>query len=153
LRMVKNNTGAILDLSAEKDRMYLNLFIEKMSPYIESTGRAKSNAEKQFNEAVSKDIEGTVSLGCMFPLIIGFGFLFFTNGFPFQSPLSFLISVLSTLAPLFLAVVIEKLTAKDRKIKVENLKRIKANTVAEADDKLQWAMSDFRNKHQSIIDV
>jgi hypothetical protein len=153
LQMIKNNTNVKLDLSIERDRIYLNQFIEDVSPYIESTNKARSDAEKQFNEAVNKENEGIAALGCSFPVMIGFFFLFFTKGFPFQSPSSFLICILSTLAPFLLAVVIEKLTAKQRKIKIENLKRIKANTIAEAEDKLQWAMSEFRNKHQSIIDV
>lgn len=146
LQTIEKNTNVKLDLSMEKHRTYLNKFIQNISPYTESTAKAISDAKKQFNQAVGKEYESetvailAISIIFVFPLVGSF-------------TQSLLISFLSTIATIiFGAVATGESVAKKRRIKVEKLKRIEANTIAEADNKLQWAMSEFRNSHQSLID-
>jgi ABC-type multidrug transport system fused ATPase/permease subunit len=148
LQMIENTTNVKLDLSMEVDRTYLNQFMKEVSSFIEYVSRARSDAEKKFNESVAKESEGTIALGCTIPLAIGFSFLFFTNGFPFQSLFTFFISLVITIAPMFIALAIQKLTKKQRDKKAQKFKAIKENTVAEAENKLQWAISEFRDKYQ-----
>lgn len=147
LQMIKNTTNIKLDLSIEIDRTYLNQFVKEVSPYIEYASKARSDAEKKFNESVAKESEGIIALGCTIPLVIGFCLM--SAGFPFN----FFMSIALILTPVFIAVVIKKLTIKKRNRKIEKLKATRDNAIAEAENKLQWTISEFRNKHQSIIDV
>ncbi|WP_373539126.1 hypothetical protein [Chamaesiphon sp.] len=146
LQMIKSSTNTILDLSIEGDRIYLNQFIEDITPYIEFASRAKADAEKKCKEAIYNESEGSVQLGCMFPIIIGGGLLY--TGIFFKSPLSFFISLVITISPIFIALAIEKLTKTERDKKVRKFKAVKESTIIEAENKLQWAISEFRDKHQ-----
>jgi hypothetical protein len=132
--------------SRQIDRTYLNQFMKEVSPYIEYASRARSDAEKKFNESVAKESEGIIALGCTIPLVIGFCLM--SAGFPFN----FFISISLILTPVFIAVAIKKLTIQKRNRKIEKLKATRDNAIAEAENRVQWAISEFRNKHQSIIE-
>ena len=68
LQVIKQSTGAILNLSNEQHRLYMNSFLAEVGPYLQAISDASNSAEKLIKEKKDEEYKETTegcSYGCM----------------------------------------------------------------------------------------
>ena len=76
LQVINRTTGKTLDLTKESNRLYLNGFIDEISPHLESFAEIEKKSEKVISEAQKKSSESIAAGctgGCTFSLLLLFG--------------------------------------------------------------------------------
>jgi len=63
LQIIKNSTGANLDLARHEDRLYMNEFMVELSPYLEEIAKKEKEGKKLIEEVDNKSRESTAT-GC-----------------------------------------------------------------------------------------
>lgn len=71
IQIIKNSTGKNLDLEKEEDRVYMNNFMNEISPYLEEISKQEKEGKKLITESENKSLESTVS-GCGGGCLISF---------------------------------------------------------------------------------
>jgi hypothetical protein len=150
LKIIKIYTNNTVNLSKEKHRIYMDEFIKRVIPYIESItiSNQKSNELiKRVKEEVSKDEVGAFSLGCMFSIVFFFGVI----GGLFSSVRSFMFGMAVILTPsllgLLISIISTKATAKFNKQRIEMAMRDAEQIKNEAMDLLTFAVNDFMREY------
>jgi hypothetical protein len=65
LQIIKNTTGETLDLTREKDRLFMNSFIHEISPYLESISDIEKRTEKLIKNNQGK-LNEKAAAGCSY---------------------------------------------------------------------------------------
>jgi hypothetical protein len=148
LEVIKMYTNNTVNLSQEKDRIYMDRFTSEIGPCIESASSADKKAEALIKEA-KDDVGSTLSagFGCLLSLL-----MFFT-GFSiiFSSAVAFVIGMTIILMPSILGIWINgraiKANAEITKQKRERAMKIAEEIKSGSRDLLDLAISDFTNKY------
>jgi len=72
LQIIKNSTGANLDLARHEDRLYMNEFMVELGPYLEEIAKKEKEGKKLIEEVDNKSRESTTagcSGGCLISIV------------------------------------------------------------------------------------
>jgi hypothetical protein len=150
LEVIKMYTNNTINLSQEKDRIYMDRFTSEVGTYIESTSSADKKAEaliKQAEEEVGKSVAIPFVYGCFLSIS-----MFFTGlSIIFSSAGAFAVSIVILLAPPVLGIWIGNRSAKANEEKnnqkIEIAKKNAEEIKNASRDLLDLSISDFINKH------
>ena len=144
-QVIKNLTGVTLDLSCEKDRHFINDFINDVSPYIEAIAKVKKDAEENIKKIENKYNE-KAAVGCSYGCLTAIG-----GCTAVASTLSGNVVLFVLFIPPFIGLVIGSLldqaSKKTIEKEVEKAKKEAERTRNKAEYNLKKQVADFVASH------
>ena len=138
-------TSITLDLSREKDRCFINDFINKVSPYIEAISKVQKDAEEHIKKVENKYNE-KAAVGCSYGCLTAIG-----GCTAVASTLSGNAVLFVLLIPPFVGLLIgsmlDRASKKTIEQEVEKAKKEAEISKREAEYNLKKQVTDFMNCH------
>lgn len=144
-QVIKDLAGITLDLTIEKDRLYLNRFVSEISPYIEAISEAEKQSEKILKESQNKSVECS-SQGCAYGCVASIAGCSAVASSVTGGGL-FLVLLLPPIVGLCIGMLCDKMNKQNVEQEIENTKRKVARIKIEAEDNFQLKVEELRNSY------